>query len=238
MIEAFYSGKAGLKAHQNALDVISNNVSNVNTTAYKSKDAEFSSLLHISEGNQPPENPSNLLAGSGSAVLSTQTDLTNGPLTMTNQDTDYAVNSENGFFAVKDNAGKTYYTKDGHFSVIKTANGLMLGTYDGMTVLDKSGNPIKFGKTGKALAMPGVYAFGNTDGLLSAGGSLYVSTPISGNAAATNTVPVQGELEQSNVDLSTEMVGMITTQRGYQYSSSVVSTANQIETMVNEIGQG
>jgi fagellar hook-basal body proteins len=237
MIEAFYSGKAGLKASQNALDVLSNNVANVNTTSYKAKEANFGSLLSISEADPATSGSANLLAGSGSAVESVKTDMTVGSPSLTGQATDYAINSENGFFAVKDSAGKLYYTRDGHFQFVATANGLALETSDGMAVLDGTGNAIGIGTAGGTAAEPGVFAFGNTDGLLSAGGNLFVSTNASGNAAAVNTAPVQDELEQSNVDLATEMVGMITVQRGYQFNSGVVSTASQIESMINEIPQ-
>ena len=237
MIEAFYSGRAGIKSNQNTLDVISNNISNVNTTAYKTKDSGFSSLLSVSEVRPETPNSANLLAGSGSKADSVKTDYSQGSLEETDKSTDFYINSDSGFFAVKDKSGKEYYTKDGSFQIMKTANGLVLGTSDGMAVLDKSGNAIKISKAGKASAEPGVYTFKNTDGLLSAGDSLYVSTNVSGNAAATNMKPEQGMLENSNVDLATEMVGLITSQRGYQMSSSVVSTANQVESMINEIGQ-
>ena len=238
MIEAFYSGKAGIKANQSALEVLSNNVANVNTTSYKTKEANFGSLLSISEVRPETPGSANLLAGTGSAITLVKADMTTGSLSTTGEPTDFAINAENGFFAVKDNTGKTYYTKDGHFQYLKAANGLVLGTSDGMTVLDSKGNTIGMDKAGNAAALPGVFSFTNTDGLLSAGGNLYVSTTVSGNAAAANVAPVQGELEQSNVDLATEMTNMITTQRGYQFSSSVVSTASQIETMVNELTQG
>jgi flagellar hook protein FlgE len=42
-------------------------------------------------------------------------------------------------------------------------------------------------------------------------------------------------LEGSNVDLAGEMARMIVTQRGFQMSGSVVQTADQIESMVNDL---
>lgn len=237
MIEAFYSGRAGLTAHQNSLDVVANNIANVSTTGYKSKTQSFGSLLSVSEVRPETANSANLIAGSGSAISSVQTDMSDGTFTQTNKTTDYYVNNNSGFFAVKDKAGKIYYTKDGSFQKMATKNGYVLATADGMTVLDASGKAVKFNAAGTATGNPGVYTFTNAPGLLSAGENLYVSTNVSGNAKASTTKPIQGVLEGSNVDLSTQMVGMITSQRGYQFSSTVVSTANQIETMVNELAQ-
>lgn len=235
MIEAFYSGTAGIEAHQNALDVVANNIANVNTTAYKSKDEDFGSLLAVSEVRPETANSANLLAGSGSDIDSVDTDMSSGAVDSTGNPTDFSING-GGFFAVRDNAGNTYYTRDGSFHLEPTAGGEELVTADGMAVLDAAGNPVTAASGGTA-SSPGVFTFSNAPGLLSDGGNLFTATAVSGTAQVTTEVPEQGMLEGSNVDLSQQMVDLITSQRGYQFNSNVVSTADQIESMVNSLGQ-
>lgn len=235
MIEAFYSGTSGLKAHQNSLDVLSNNISNVNTTAYKTKTQDFGSLLSASEVRPETANSATLLAGSGTTVNSVATDMSDGSVEQTGKATDYYIKG-NGFFAVQDSSGNVSYTRDGSFQEIAGANGRVLGTASGLTVLDSAGKAVKVDASGNTTD-PGVYTFSNAPGLLSAGDNLFVATNVSGTASASTAKPLSGMLERSNVDLAEQMVGLITAQRGYQLNSSVVSTASQIETMVNELGQ-
>lgn len=233
MIEAFYSGTSGLKAHQNALDVVSNNISNINTYGYKSKKQNFGDLLYSSQVRPETENSDILTAGSGSYVNSVDTDMSNGGADLTDSKTDFYIKGD-GFFAVRDNAGNTYYTKDGAFEAINSGNGTILGTSDGLAVLDANGNTISAG-TGGVSAEPGVFTFKNAPGLLSAGQNLFTANDVSGQAVKSDETSVQGMAERSNVDLAEQMTELITSQRGYQLSAGVVSTANQIEEMVNEM---
>ena len=76
--------------------------------------------------------------------------------------------------------------------------------------------------------------FANETGLERLGGSQWARTANSG-APLVNTpdtpgfgTTVGGELEQSNVDLATEMTNMITAERGYQANSRVISTADEM----------
>lgn len=75
--------------------------------------------------------------------------------------------------------------------------------------------------------------FANADGLSAAGGSLYSSTRSSGTATigypgdSQGTLSVQS-LELSNVDLTAEMVDLITIQNGYNANSKVIVTTNEM----------
>jgi len=82
--------------------------------------------------------------------------------------------------------------------------------------------------------------FANEGGLERLGGSLWAQTANSGNAiVGTPATPgfgltIGGELEQSNVDMATEMTKMITAERGYQANSRVITTADtMLETLVS-----
>lgn len=77
--------------------------------------------------------------------------------------------------------------------------------------------------------------FGNVDGLNNAGGGLYQESPLSGSSfvgapgAGGRGSLVGGALEQSNVDLATELTKILTYQRGYQANAKVITTTDQIE---------
>jgi flagellar basal body rod protein FlgG len=137
---------------------------------------------------------------------------------------------------VQDASGNKFYTRDGSFQVVPGANGSYLGTSDGMTVLDASGKPAAVDASGN-VTLPGVSDFSNSAGLLSAGGNLYVASNLSGAATPSTTQPQAGMLEGSNVELTNQMTDLIAAQRGYQMNSTVISTADEIESMVNSLGQ-
>jgi flagellar basal-body rod protein FlgG len=79
-----------------------------------------------------------------------------------------------------------------------------------------------------------VNTFINNDGLQATGHNLFTPTLASGEAqpgeAGTEGrgTLMQGSLEQSNVDIVEEMVGMISAQRSYEINSKVISTADDM----------
>lgn len=238
MIDAFFSGTAGLTAQQSSLDVISNNVANVNTNGYKSKEGDFENLLYISMLRPESRGYNTELSGAGAALSDTKTDMSEAAPVQTGDNANFFING-NGFFEVRAQNGANYYTRDGSFEAVRGADGgFYLGTSRGMFVMDAAGNPIRLGANGVPQGRPGVYDFRNSQGLLSAGDNLFEATNISGAAGVTTVRPEAGFVEASNVDLGGQMTDMIMSQRTFQLSSNVVQTANQIQEMINSIGQG
>lgn len=237
MIEAFYSGAAGLKSHESAVDNISNNIANINTVGYKSKEVNFNNLLASSMMRPETQNSQTLIAGSGSAILGEKTDMTQGPAVNTGLSTNFYINGD-GYFTVETQNGQKYFTRDGSFNIFRgNDGGFYLGNSKGMYALDANGNRISAAEGGTPQTKPGVVTFANEEGLVSEGGNLYAQTNLSGAPVASNTHVIPGYTESSNVDLATEMSNLIMAQRNYQMNSSVVQTSNQIEQMVNELGQ-
>lgn len=234
MIQGFYSGTAGLRAQQTAVDNIANNIANVNTTGFKTKDEEFSSLLSVSMVRPDYADYPTELTGSGTEVSNVKSDMSGGGMVTTDSALDfYPLGS--GFFAVRDTAGNTYYTRDGSFSVATSQNGSFLVNAEGMQVLDANANPVAVNANGTPAAQAGLFTFSNSMGLANAGGSLYTQTADSGAAAVSAEGYKTGTLEGSNVDLARQMTRLIVAQRGYQFSSRVVQTADQIAALTNEI---
>lgn len=122
MMRSLYSGVSGLKNHQTRMDVVGNNISNVNTTGFKSSRVTFSDTLNqtLSGASAPTENrggtnPKQI--GLGSATSSIDTLFTDGSVQSTGVNTDLCL-SGNGLFVVKD-GNLSYYTRNGNFKFDK-----------------------------------------------------------------------------------------------------------------------
>jgi flagellar basal-body rod protein FlgG len=234
MIRAFYSGKEGLVAQQTAMDDISNNIANISTTGYKSKSTQFSDVLYSSMLRPDQPNYASTLTGNGVALAAVENDMSDGMPEATDNMLDCCVNA-GGFFAVQDTGGNTFYTRDGSFSVMHDQGGDFLKNAQGLYVLDASGNRINVDNSGTPVANPGVFDFSNSQGLLNVGGNLFTGSASSGAPTVSNEGFKRGYLESSNVDLAQQMAQLIITQRGFQMSSRVVQTADQIESMTNDL---
>src|ERR1700692_3794626 len=96
---SFYIPLTGLNADSTALNTIANNLSNMNTTGYKSKSVNFSDLFYQQIGEAGSADP--IERGLGVQVSSIETDFSNGSPNTTNVDTNVALQG-NGFFLVND----------------------------------------------------------------------------------------------------------------------------------------
>lgn len=121
-MRSLWSGVSGLQAHQVAMDVEGNNISNVNTTGFKYSRADFGTMFSqtVKIATAPTDgrggsNP--LQIGLGVSVSSTTRIHSQGSVQTTNKNTDVAINGD-GFFMVSDDGGLTrYLTRDGDFKL-------------------------------------------------------------------------------------------------------------------------
>ncbi len=110
MINSLYSSISGLKAFTEQISVTSDNIANVETTAYKSSSVSFADLL-----NSALTGPTQETVGAGVEVQGIYECWNQGSLTTDGNSTDLAINGS-GFFIVQDpDTGVTYYTRDGSF---------------------------------------------------------------------------------------------------------------------------
>ena len=131
MMRSLYSGVSGLKNHQTRMDVVGNNISNVNTTGFKSSRVTFSDTLSqtLSGASAPADglggtNPKQI--GLGSSVSSIDTLFTDGSVQNTGKNTDLCL-SGNGLFVVT-NGSEKYYTRNGAFEFDAKGNFVMPGS--------------------------------------------------------------------------------------------------------------
>lgn len=250
---SFYNGALGARMQQERLNVIANNVANVNTEGFKSKNAIFSNLVSMNLNASENAN-TNLRAGSGVKLEKTDTNMKDGSLRQTDNPLDFAITGE-GFFAVQNPADNSIsYTRNGTFIQSERADGAFyLATSEGHLVLGKDNQPIKlFGKEEEEMladldeegnAKPqtlkeriGVFAFDNYNDMTSAGSNRFI--PVEKNGAPTlmegNRI-AEGAVESSNVDFAQEMTRIMETQRAYQYALKMVSTSDEVEGIINSL---
>lgn len=218
MVRSLWTAATGMLAQQINLDTIANNLSNVNTTGYKTQVNEFRSLLYQTIQTRTTsangENkPSSAQVGLGVRNASISSVFRQGNLLSSDSNTSFAIDGK-GFFAVRGDDGNTYYTRNGDFKFTLAANGSMLANSDGFPVLSTTGQPIILANTfapnritvtsDGSLCYPdernnpqpigitiGVYQFNNANGLYKMGDSLFRQSAASGvpiNEATNNNV--------------------------------------------------
>ena len=131
MMRSMFSGVAGLRNHQTAMDVIGANISNVNTVGYKGGRSNFSDVISqtmqgaaAATGTRGGTNPIQIGLGMGLAAVDTI--MTSGSYQPTGKQTDLAIQNQ-GFFIVSDGLNQ-YFTRAGNFDFDGTGNYVVPGT--------------------------------------------------------------------------------------------------------------
>lgn len=217
MVRSLWTAATGMIAQQTNVDTIAHNLSNVNTTGYKTQVNEFKSLLYQTMQTKTTsangeQKPSSAQVGLGVRNASISSIFRTGPMLASESDTSFAIDGK-GFFAVRGADGNTYYTRNGNLKFTLASNGgNMLANSEGFPVLDSTGKPIildpqyvvsniTVSKDGEVCypdeknnPQPlgitiGVFQFNNPNGLDKLANSLYQQTVASGQPIneATNT---------------------------------------------------
>lgn len=258
MNQALWAAKTGLDAQQTRMAVVSNNLANVNTTGFKQGRAVFEDLLYQNirqsggQTSQDTQLPSGLNLGTGVRVVATEKLFTQGAMSQTGNALDVAINGR-GFFQILLPDGSLGYTRDGSFQQnaqgeLVTASGYSV--QPGITIPDGA-QSITIGKDGIVSVLLAGQAspsqvgsietvdFVNPVGLQPMGENLYLETASSGTAQAGTPgingfgALSQGALEGSNVNVVSELISMIETQRAYEMNSKAISTSDQMMQYIN-----
>ena len=254
-MQALHTAATGMAAQELSVQVISNNIANLQTTGYKKQTAEFQDLIyqHIARvGAQASQQgtilPIGIDIGGGVKTVGTPRSMTQGTLSQTGNDLDLAINGE-GFFKILMPDGTFQYTRDGTFQMDNTgrivnaqgnpvqptitipqnASGLTVNA-QGQVSVTLPGSTT----TSTIIGQISLTRFVNKGGLLPVGNNLFNDTPSSGapqdglaNAEGFGNIN-QGSLEQSNVDVVSEMSNLIAAQRAYEMNAKVVTAADQM----------
>ncbi len=249
MMRSLWTAASGMVAQQLNIDVISNNLSNVNTASFKKSRAEFEDLMYqnmrIAGSTQQNDQavPVGMQVGMGVRSVAVHKFFSQGDFQNTGNPLDIAIEGD-GFFQVAV-GDQQMYTRAGAFKLnsegtIVTANGYTLQpefTVPAETrsiAVSENGYVACIDSNGEEIASTDIplYTFINPAGLDARGRNLYMPTDASGDA--TEGVPgeenvgtlTQGFLEMSNVEIVDEMVNMITGQRAYEMNSKSIQTSD------------
>jgi len=260
MIRALYTAATGMQAQQLNIDVIANNLANVNTTGFKKSRADFQDLLYqtLRAPGAPTTNntqsPTGIQVGLGVRPAAVQRVDTQGDYTQTGNALDLAIEG-GGFFQLTLPDGTTAYTRAGAF---KLDNQSRVVNSDGIPLepaisIAQGAQDITVGQDGVVSALlPGQSSptqvgqiqtanFTNPGGLRALGKNLLQETETSGPAQVgtpgqdNRGTITQGFLENSNVSVVEELVGLITGQRAYEVTSKAIQTADEMLRATNAI---
>ena len=189
---------SGLDADSTALNTIANNLSNMNTTGFKSQTTTFGDLLYQQYGSSGSGNA--IQVGSGVHVATNTTNFSSGTLSSTGcTASDVAINGD-GFF-VLDNNGSQLYTRNGAFTTSPTGT---LESSGGLSVMGYS-------------ATGGVV---NTSGALS---DITIPTTETMSPSATTTFSVKQTLDSTDTSASSKGLTLYDSQ-GHEYSATITYT--------------
>lgn len=244
----------GMDAQQMRVEVISNNLANMSTTAYNARRAEFADLhyqqvqragtISAADGSVLP---TGVQLGLGVRASSVTMEIAQGSLAQTGGDLDLAIEGQ-GFLEIELPNGTAGYTRDG---ALKRSGEGQIVTSDGYPVVPDITIPdetrgISINAQGEVyvyfadqiepqlMGQLTLADFPNEMGLEALGGNLFAETEASGGPivgapgdAGFGTVR-QGYLEESSVDPVRQMTQLIEAQRGYELNAKVITAADQM----------
>lgn len=244
----------GMSAQQMRVEVISNNLSNMSTTGYNARRAEFADLHYQQYSRAGSVNasdgtvlPTGIQLGLGVRPVAVSVDLAQGALAATGGDLDLAIDGA-GYLEVTLPSGQAAYTRDGGLK--RSAEGLIV-TSDGYPVspeivVPADARSISINADGEVyayfdlatepqlLGQFTIAGFSNPKGLEAIGSNLFIETGASGPSLQSTPGQDglgrlrQGYLEESSVDPVKEITDLIQAQRGYELNSKVISAADQM----------
>ena len=253
MLKALNTAATGMVAQQTRIDVTANNMANVNTTGFRRARAEFQDLLYqtVRRPGGPTADggtqPSGIQIGHGTRIVATSQIHRQGSLLHTEGPLDLAIEGS-GFFQVRRPNGDLAFTRAGNLKTDAQGQLVNVDGYPlepGLTIppdavsvtITPEGilSVVSAGQTAaQEIGQIQLAGFANPGGLEAIGRNLFVPTTASGEPVVAapgqeglGTV-AQGFLEGSNVEVVTEMLDLITSQRAYEVNQKVIEAADEM----------
>lgn len=256
MLRALYTSATGMKAQELLIDNTANNLANVNTTGFRRSRMDFADLVYTTY-RQPGTivsntqvSPTGLQIGNGVRAVATNKHFAQGAVEQTGNPLDVAIEGD-GFFQVRLPNGELRYTRAGNFRIdsngqLVNADGYLLDpaiTVPQGTDISK----ITIGADGRIqglrsgsdqapqdLGQVQLATFLNPAGLSSEGGNLFYATQASGAAVLGNPGDAgfgalrQSFLENSNVEVVSELISLISAQRAYEINARAIRAGDEM----------
>ena len=261
-MRSLHIGATGMLAQQTNVEVISNNIANMNTTAYSRRRAEFHDLLYqnmrrvgAASSDSGTIVPSGVQLGLGVKTAAVYRISEKGSLLNTDNTLDLALQGE-GYFQVELPGDRGVgYTRDGAFQLSPTGD---LVTHDGYLVMPGINFPaqvigVTINASGEVwvkidgqvdqvnLGQLQLANFPNEAGLEAIGDNFFVESTASGaplldvpGALGFGTI-LQGFLENSNVNVVSEITELVSAQRAYEMNSKIITTSDQMMATINQL---
>lgn len=250
---AFHIAAVGLDAQQRALDTIANNISNINTPAFKRSNVRFSEIL------ASREDPALARADLGASLITTagvksdQLFMLNeqGRIESTGRAMDLAVDGQ-GFIELMGPGGQTLLWRGG---ALKVGEDGLLSSQEGLALkaavsVPADASAIVIGSDGIVRARIGeaeeaveigqimLVKVDDPIAVQRLDGGLYrvadSSRLLEAQPGEDGTgLLVQGSVERSNVELTSEMVQLMLVQRAYAANAQIVQAADQLMALAN-----
>lgn len=256
MVRGLYTAYTGMLNQQKKMDTLSNNLANADTTGYKkegvtAKTFETQLAIKVKDGSNAYIDQQIGKLNLGVKIGDNYTDYSQGSYRYTGNTYDLALGGD-GFFNISfmNKAGEqsVKYTRDGNFTI---DNEGALRTQDGDYVLGESGEiyiptnavDVSINKLGEIYA-DGEYIdtikitdFEDYNYLKKYGENMYDAVDGATEKEPTATID-QGYLEQSNINVVTEMVNMISLSRTYEANQKLIQTMDDaLDKSANQIGK-
>lgn len=248
MYNIMHNSKTGMLASQSNIDIISNNMTNLQTTGYKKVDINFLDLFKESlYKDSLPTNSKDAIKGTGAKVSQVTRDYTQGSIKETKINTNLAIDGE-GFFRVIRSDGSYAYTRNGEFNLDSTgklvddkgnilditpANGSLknINLKNGDLGINKSGEVYL---DDKKVGDINLYTSSGDADFTSIGDNLFTTKAANVETVKKKTI-LQGHVEMSNVNMQTEMVDLIMAQRVFQSNSRGMKTVDEMWSIANNL---
>lgn len=250
---AFYVGAVGLQAQQRALDLVSNNIANVNTPTFKRSDIRFSEMLAArADVEVASASPEPFFAPAGVSARAAVAIDEPGTVEATGRSMDLAIRGR-GFIELMGPGGRTLLWRGGALKVGE--DGLLAAADSGLplraaitvpadaaeilidadgTVRAKTGDadpPVELGEVGLVLPRDGAALDRVDGGLFEVADDAAMDAVRAGEDGAGTLV--QGAVERSNVEMTTQMVELMLVQRSYAANAQIVQAADQMMAIAN-----
>ena len=253
-MQALKIAATGMDAQQTRVEVISNNLANMSTTAYNARRAEFADLhyqqirspgtVNASDGTVLP---AGIQLGLGVRPTAVSMNVQQGSVRATGGQLDIAIEGA-GYLEIELPSGGQAFTRDGGLKL--TGDGEIV-TSEGYSIVPNLTVPedtrrLSINADGEVyaefidnpqpqlLGQINLSTFSNEKGLEAIGGNMYLETaasgaPITGEPGVDGRGTMrQGYLEESSVDPVREITELISAQRGYELNAKVITAADQM----------
>jgi len=250
---AFYVGAVGLQSQQRALDIIAGNIANINTPAFKRSEVRFSEVLASHADADVPRADMAEMPLDSAGVIADATPMIDqaGDLQVTGHAMDLAIEGA-GFIELMGPEGQTLLWRGGTLKVgddgmLATATGIPLKAAitvpDDATAITIGNDGIVRAQTGTAttpteLGQISLVKASDMTALRQLDGGLY---RVDDGIHVTDAKPgedgtgmlIQGSIERSNVEMTSEMVQLMLVQRAYGANAQIVQAADQLMGIAN-----